>query len=93
MLSEGAQLWWLSKHIKEIGNPDYIALMHYRRFFTSLKGQASPIINCPTEMFKPEYALSPEIIKAMMVMQKVDILTITPNIPTKVGSEAENAKE
>lgn len=93
LLSEGAQLWWLSKHIKELGDPDYISLMHYGRFFTSLKTQKSAIINCPIEMFKPEYALTPTTIKIMMMSKKLDVLTIIPNIPTQAGAAAENAKE
>lgn len=35
MLSEGAQLLWIREHYAELGDPDYVGLCHYRRFFAS----------------------------------------------------------
>lgn len=32
-LSEGAQIWWVWKHLAELGNPSYVGFCHYRRFF------------------------------------------------------------
>ena len=93
LLSEGAQLWWLSKHIKELGNPDFIGLMHYCRFFTTVKRQKSYIINCPTELFKPQYVLNPESIKIMMMLKDLDIFTVIPNFPSNTGIFTKNAKE
>ncbi len=93
LLAEGAQLWWIAKHLNEIGNPKYVALMHYRRFFTALKNQKSPIINCPIDLFQPAFALEPLTMYMMMETRKLDILSIVPNVPTQDGTKADNAKD
>ena len=35
LMSEYTAIWWLWKHIKELGDPDYVGFCHYRRFFTA----------------------------------------------------------
>lgn len=51
VLSEGAQIWWVWKHLKELGNPDYIGFCHYRRFF----GRANSYIKNITWAELPNY--------------------------------------
>ena len=41
LLSEGAKMWWVWKHLADFGNPEYIGFCHYRRFF----GQSNMLIH------------------------------------------------
>lgn len=43
-LSEYTAIWWMWKHYADIGNPDYVGFIHYRRFFTYCMNR-SPLCN------------------------------------------------
>lgn len=32
LINEMTGIWWVAKHFQEVGNPDYVGFMHYRRF-------------------------------------------------------------
>lgn len=34
-VNEMTGIYWIWKHLEEVGNPDYVGLCHYRRFFRS----------------------------------------------------------
>ena len=54
-LSEYTSIWWLWKHYAEIGNPEYIAFLHYRRFFTTAKPNS---LNIPVIFVKDDLQAS-----------------------------------
>ena len=39
LLSEGAQIWWVYKHYKDLGNPDFVGFCHYRRFLSTARNR------------------------------------------------------
>lgn len=60
LMSEYTAIWWVWKHYKELGDPDYVGFCHYRRFFTAHKPNygAYPICCIPPEMEMSAYMLA-----------------------------------
>ncbi|MBQ9446010.1 MAG: DUF4422 domain-containing protein [Victivallales bacterium] len=46
MLNEATGIWWIGKHLQELGNPDFIGIDHYRRYL-----QWSPKLMRPGVVF------------------------------------------
>ena len=55
---ETPKLFWLWKHLDELGSPDYVGYCQYRRFFTAVNA-GLPVVDIPREKFKREFALGP----------------------------------
>ena len=78
LLSEGAKIWWVWKHLAEFGNPDYIGFCHYRRFY----GQAQvPIYDIPEIALARQHLFSPSEQELMMKKNSADGLVPAPFCP------------
>lgn len=76
LLSEGAQIWWVYKHYKDLGNPDFVGFCHYRRFFSFAINR--PILNIPHDEYKKEYCANSLDVLAAMQKMNVDGASIMP---------------
>lgn len=41
-LGEWTAMWWIWKNLKDLGNPDFVGMTQYRRYFTSCKPNFGP---------------------------------------------------
>jgi len=65
-------MWWIWKNIKRLGDPDYVGMTQYRRYFTQCKPNYGrfPIANYEQtkldskqlELVAPKIVLSPDTI-------------------------------
>ena len=85
LLSEGAQMWWVAKHLNELGNPDYIGFCHYRRFFSFIINQ--PIINITKSQYQSTFCAKPCDILNIIKNNSLDCISF---IPLQVTSDIEH---
>ena len=76
LLSEGAQMWWASKHYEELGNPDYIGFCHYRRFFSFVS--KIPILNISVNSYSSNLCAKPAQLLDVIEANKLDGITFIP---------------
>ena len=76
LLSEGAQIWWLSKHLADFGSPDYVGLFHYRRFMSLAVDK--PIVNISQSQFSRELCALPHHLMFLIEQNGLDGLVFTP---------------
>jgi len=77
-------MWWADKHYSEIGDPDYIGFVHYRRFFSFTC--KSPIVNISASVFNPAFCAKSAELLFMMLKDSLDCLTFCP-LPVTSDSE------
>lgn len=82
LLSEGAQMWWVRRHLDDFKNPTYVGFQHYRRFF-SLKLK-NPIVNVTQAQFDSSLCAKPLELGQILQSQNYDGATF---IPLQVTSE------
>lgn len=81
LLSEGAQMWWVNRHLAELGNPEYVGFQHYRRFFSFKLG--NPIENVPADHFYPKLCATPFEIYQLLKSSQHDGASFIPIQVTK----------
>ena len=80
LMSEYTAIWWIWKHIKELGDPDYVGFCHYRRFFTLHRPNygAFPICCIPARDEVKAHMLELKHIQLLEVLQHSDADGILP---------------
>lgn len=80
LMSEYTAIWWIWKHIKELGDPDYVGFCHYRRFFTLHRPNygAFPICCIPAEMEMSAYMLAFKKNQLLEVIQQTHVAGVVP---------------
>lgn len=72
-MSEGAHALYVAKHMSEFGNPNYVGLCHYRRFFTKATTK-TVLVDLQENEFNPAFCMTP--IEQLIVLKefKADFL-------------------
>lgn len=80
LMSEYTAIWWVWKHYKELGDPDYVGFCHYRRFFTAHEPNygAYPICCIPPEMEMSAYMLAFKKNQLLEVIQQTQSDGVLP---------------
>lgn len=64
-LSELDKIWFVWKHIKEFGNPEYVGFFHYRRFLSTAIN--IPIVNIRQNDFNANLCIKPNFLLKLIL--------------------------